>query len=126
MAPEVRDNIIYEHVVIVAALGLEDSCLARPEPLGYRVHQWQKTDAGVVGRSTAYGTRKKETEADGKLWAAHCAQEVGNWGVFLPQLYTLYKVVTDARRNPYADLSVEGKGRDANYRHIVEDAAVAA
>ena len=118
VAPEVRDHIRYEHVVIVAGLGLEESCLAKPDPMGYRIHQWQKTDDGVVGRSTAYGTRKKETEADGKVWAAHCAQEVGNWGVFLPQLYTLYKVVNDPRRNPFADLSVEGQGRNARYRHI--------
>jgi hypothetical protein len=36
----------------------------------------------------------------------------------LPQLYTLYKVVTDTNRNPFADLSVEGKGRAARYRYL--------
>lgn len=118
VAPEVRDYIVYEHVVIVAGLGLEASCLENPQPMGYRIHQWQKSDAGVIGRSTAYGTRKKETEADGKVWAAHCAQEVGNWGVFLPRLYELYKVVVDPRRNPFADLSVTGQGREARYRYI--------
>jgi hypothetical protein len=118
VAPEVRDYIVYEHVVIVAGLGLEASCLENPQPMGYRIHQWQKSDQGVIGRSTAYGTRKKETEADGKVWAAHCAQEVGNWGVFLPRLYELYKVVVDPRRNPFADLSVTGQGREARYRYI--------
>jgi len=123
--PEARDHIIYEHVAIVAGLGLDESCLAKPDPMGYRIHQWQATDFGVVGRSTAHGTRRKETEADGKVWAAHCSQEVGNWGVFLPQLYTLYKVVTDPRRNPFADLAVDGRGRNARYRHIPEAAAAA-
>jgi hypothetical protein len=105
-------------VVIVAGLGLEESCLKNPDPMGYRIHQWQKSDSGVVGLSTAYGTRKKETEADGKVWAAHNSQEIANWGVFLPTLYNLYRVVTDTRRNPFTDLSVEGRGRNARYRHI--------
>jgi hypothetical protein len=118
VAPHIRDVLIYEHVVVVAGLGLGPECLAKPDPMGYRIHQWQKTDYGVVGKSSAIGTRKKETVEDGKVWAAHCAEEVGNWGVFLPQLYTLYQVVTDTSRNPYADLSVEGVGRAARYRYI--------
>ncbi|MDE3116586.1 MAG: hypothetical protein KGL26_13365, partial [Pseudomonadota bacterium] len=61
---------------------------------------------------------RKETVDDGKVWAAHAAQEIGNWEVFLPQLYGLYRVVTDPRRNPFTDLSVEGRGRAARYRHI--------
>ncbi|WP_323000237.1 hypothetical protein [Castellaniella sp.] len=115
---EVRDYLVYEHVVIVAGLGLGEECLVNPDPMGYRIHQWQKTDSGVVGKSSGIGTRRKETPEDGRIWAAHCAQEIGNWGHFLPQLHTLYKVVTDTRRNPFADLSVDGKGRDAVYRHI--------
>jgi hypothetical protein len=115
---EVRDYIIYEHVVIVAGLGLGEQSLVNPNPMGYRLHQWQKTDYGVVGKSSGIGTRRKETVEDGRVWAAHCAQEVGNWEVFLPQLYTLYKVVEDTNRNPYADLFVEGKGREASYKFI--------
>jgi len=118
VAPEIRDYIIYEHVVIVAGLGLGEECLVNPSPMGYRIHQWQKTDYGVEGKSSAIGTRKKETVEDGKVWAAHNIQEIGNWGVFLAQVYTLYKVVTDTSRNPFADLSVEGKGRNAHYRYI--------
>jgi hypothetical protein len=118
VAPEIRDYIVYEHVVVVAGLGLDESCLKNPEPMGYRIHQWQKSDSGVIGLSTAYGTRKKETEADGKVWAAHNSQEIANWGVFLPTLFNLYRVVTDTRRNPFTDLAVEGRGRNARYRHI--------
>jgi hypothetical protein len=118
VAAAIRDYIVYEHVVIVAGLGLGEECLVKPDPLGYRIHQWQKTDYGVIGKSSAIGTRKKETVEDGKVWAAHAAQEVGNWGQFLPQLYALYKVVTNPHRNPYADLSVEGRGREARYRFI--------
>jgi hypothetical protein len=118
VAPEIRDYIVYEHVVIVAGLGLGAECLAKPDPMGYRIHQWEKTDYGVVGKSSAIGTRRKETHEEGKVWAAHAGQEIGNWGVFLPQLYTLYKVVTDTTRNPFADLSLIGRGREARYRYI--------
>jgi hypothetical protein len=122
VAPEILDYVIYEHVIIVAGLGLGPECLVNPDPMGYRIHQWQKTDYGVVGKSSAIGTRKKESIEEGKIWAAHCAQEIGNWGVFLPQLFALYKVVTDTGRNPYTDLSVDGSGRAARYRYIAEAA----
>jgi hypothetical protein len=115
---EIHDYIIYEHVVIVSGLGLGEECLVNPDPFGYRMHQWQKTDFGVVGKSSGIGTRKKETVEDGKVWAAHCAEEIGNWASFLPQLHSLYKVVNCPNRNPFADLSVEGKGRDARYKFI--------
>lgn len=114
----VRQYIVHEHVIIVAGLGLGEQCLAEPEPMGYRMHQWERRDYGIVGRSTAIGTKKKENEEDGKVWAAHCAEEIGNWEVFLPQLYTLYKVVECRNRNPFTDLSVLGEGVGAVYQHI--------
>jgi hypothetical protein len=118
VAPEFRDFIIYDHVMIVAGIGLSEEEMKKGEPWGYRIHQWQASDTGVVGRSTAIGTKRPENEEQGKVWAAHAGQEIANWGVFLPGLYTLYKVVTDPRRNPFTDLSLEGKGRDAKYKHI--------
>jgi len=118
LEPQFRDYIQYEHLYVAAGLGLGEECLKDPQPMGYRIHQWQKTDYGVVGKSSGIGTRKKETVEDGKVWAAHCIQEIGNWGVFLPQLYKLYQVVDDPGRNPYADLSVDGSGRNARYRYL--------
>jgi hypothetical protein len=118
VADEIRDVLCHEHVMIVAGIGLSVEEMQKGEPWGYRIHQWSKSDSGVVGKSSAIGTRKKETVAEGKIWAAHAAQEVGNWEVFLPKLYDLYKVVTDPRRNPFTDLSVEGTGRAAKYKHI--------
>ena len=56
------------------------------------------------------------TKADGLVWAKHCAEEIGNWGVFLPQLYELYKAVPRGPRNPFADLSVERRGGSLRYR----------
>jgi hypothetical protein len=114
----IRDYLVFEHALIAAGLGLGEESMVNPDPMGYRIHQWERRDYGVAGKSSAIGTRKKETVTDGKVWAAHCAEEIGNWEVFLPQLFTLYKVVKCANRNPFADLSLEGRGRDARYRFI--------
>jgi len=67
VAPEIRDYITYDHVVIVAGLGFGEECLVNPDPMGYRLHQWQKTDDGVIGKSSGIGTRRKETVEDGKI-----------------------------------------------------------
>jgi hypothetical protein len=112
-----RAEICHEHVIIVAGLGFGPEALEVDTPLGYRLHQWSKSDGGVVGQSTAIGLRKPETPAEGLVWAAHAAGEIGNWEVFLPEIYRLYKAVKDPGRNPFADLSVQGRGRDARYRH---------
>jgi hypothetical protein len=120
VAPEIRDVIVYEHVIVTAGLGYDEEAMRQGDPMGYRIHQWQATDYGVIGKSSGIGTRRKETVEQGKVWAAHCLQEIGNWAHFLPQLYSLYLVITDTRRNPYADLSVVGRGRDARYKYIKE------
>ncbi|WP_432407447.1 hypothetical protein [Wukongibacter sp. M2B1] len=114
----VKEYVVYEHCVIVAAIGLGEESLKNPEVMGYRIHQWQKTDYGVEGKSSAIGIKKLESEEDGLIWATHCEEEIGNWGVFLPQLYNLYRVVKNTEYNPYADLSLEGKGKDLKYKYI--------
>jgi hypothetical protein len=114
----VKEYIIYDHCVVMAGLGFGAECMKAPDPLGYRVHQWQKTDYGVVGKSSAIGERKRETPEEGLIWAEHCKEEIGNWGVFLADLYNLYTVVKNTAYNPYADLSVEGGGKDLKYKYI--------
>jgi len=84
--------------------------------MGYRVHQWEKTDGGVVGRSSAIGRRVPETPEDGLVWAKHCAEEIGNWAAFLPQLYRLYRVVERPEVNPFADLTVVRVPSGVRYR----------
>ena len=51
-----------------------------------------------------------ETPEEGLVWAKHCAEEIGNWAAFLPQLYGLYRVVDRPERNPFADLTVDRDG----------------
>jgi hypothetical protein len=113
---EVKSVIIHDHCAIAAGLGFGPESLANKGPMGYRVHQWEKTDSGVVGKSSAIGAAKRETFEEGMIWAAHCLEEIGNWGVFLPQLYTLYRVVKNTDYNPFADLSLKNRGKDAEYK----------
>jgi hypothetical protein len=113
---EVGGLVTHAHCVIVAGLGFGPESLEAPDPMGYRVHQWSPTDDGVVGRSSAIGARKAETPEEGLVWAKHCAEEIGNWGVFLPQLYGLYRVVPRGPRNPFADLSVSRQPDGLRYR----------
>ena len=81
LAPEIQERIVYEHCVVAAGLGFGPESLGVEEPMGYRVHQWQATNAGVVGRSSAIGVTRPETLEEGLVWAKHCAEEIGNWGV---------------------------------------------
>jgi hypothetical protein len=118
VAENIRDVICHEHAIIVAGLGFDDAAMAAGDPMGYRIHQWTRSDAGVTGMSSAIGTRRKETVEDGKIWAAHCSEEIGNWEVFLPDLWRLYRVVPIGDRNPFTDLSLDGKGRAARWRHL--------
>lgn len=115
---EVKEYIVYEHCVIVAGLGFGEESLENPEPMGYRLHQWEKTDYGVKGKSSGIGMTKKESKEDGIVWAKHCYQEIANWGVFLPQVYNLYRVVENTDYNPFADLTLETRGRNAKYKYI--------
>jgi len=118
--PALRSMICHSHVMIVAGLGFDASALGTKTPMGYRLHQWSPSDAGVRGMSTAQAAAKAETKADGEIWAAHAAGEIANWAVFLPQLYALYKPLTDPARNPFADLRVRGQGLDAVYASLVD------
>jgi hypothetical protein len=121
---EVAGVVVHDHCVIVAGLGFGPESLEVEEPLGYRVHQWQATDFGVVGRSSGIGRAKPESHAEGRVWAKHCEEEIGNWGRFLPQLYALYRVVLNPAHNPYTDLTVQRDGATLRYTHVAPAAEV--
>lgn len=110
--------ITHEHVAMVACIGMGEEALENPEIWGYRIHQWSKADGGVTGESVAIGMLKKENHEDKLVWAAHCEEEISNWGVFLPTLYNLYRVVKNTDYNPFADLSIEKRGNGFRYKHI--------
>lgn len=112
---EIKAYIKYDHVVIVGGISILGDNVKRDDPvLGYRVHQWQKSDSGVVGMSTAIEVRENEA-SDGIVWAEHAAEEIANWEVFLPDLYRLYKVIKRRDICPYYSFRVNGTGKDAVY-----------
>lgn len=121
---KILQYVEYEHCIIVAGLGFGEESLNVTEPLGYRIHQWEmvtgelETDESIAsklitnqpvtirGKSNAFGWKKPENHEQGMVWAKHAATEISNWGVFLPQLFELYKVVKNTNYNPFMDLSV--------------------
>lgn len=115
LTPDERDLITHSHVLVACGLGLSEEEWHRNDPMGFRIHQWSPSDNGVVGRSSAVPRRRKETVEDGRVWAQHAAQEVGNWEAFLPDLFNMYRVVKKPEINPFTDLSVTGSGREARY-----------
>ena len=116
-APDsVTSLIVYNHCLLAG--GYIQETIDTGQPFSYRLHQWEATDAGVRGRSSAVDAAKKSAPKEGLVWAEHAIEEIGNWGVFLPQLYCLYRVVTNTDYNPFADLSLERQGRTARYKYI--------
>ena len=107
--PSIRDLIKYDHVVFAGAISIMGDDVKPDDPvLGYRCHQWQKSDNGVVGMSSAIEAKENAAD-DGLIWAAHANEEVGNWEVFLPSLVRLYRVITDPEICPV--LLVQGRGQ---------------
>jgi hypothetical protein len=68
--------IRHEHAAAVCCIGMGEEALSKPEIRGYRIHQWSKSDNGVIGSSTAIGALKKENHEDKMNWAAHCEKEI--------------------------------------------------
>jgi hypothetical protein len=113
-----REVIKYDHCVIVSGISLTGIKVQRDDPaFGYRIHQWQKSDAGVIGMSSGIEVARNEAD-NGLIWAKHATEEVSNWEIFLPRLYELYKVIKNPRISRYYSFKVEGKGEAARYTDL--------
>jgi hypothetical protein len=55
-----------------------------------------------------------ETER-GLVWAKHCAEEMGYFQDFLPDLYRLWSVVKNPVINPFFSLKVVKEGKSLRY-----------
>lgn len=111
----VRQYLKYDHAIIVAGISLTGENVHPDDPaLGYRLHQWQNTDDGVKGMSSAIEMRPNDA-GDGEVWAAHALEEIGNWEVFLPTLWKLYQVITREDICPRYSLKLKGTGEEARY-----------
>ncbi len=113
----IKEVIKYEHVVIAVGICLFEKDYAPDnKPVAYRIHQWEKTDSGVRGMSSAIPVTDDPLETQrGLVWAKHAGEEVGYWADFLPQLYTLYRPVVSPEVNLFNSFAVTGQGETLRY-----------
>jgi hypothetical protein len=114
---DIADLIVYDHCVTVAAIALFKKDYKPDNPVvAYRIHQWEATDFGVCGRSSAVPVQAEPLELErGQIWAKHANEEVNYWGDFLPELYRLFSVVKTPEMNPFSSLKVVREGKKIRY-----------
>lgn len=112
---DVTELIIYDHAMVVAGISLTGENFKEDDPaLAYRVHQWESTDFGVCGMSSAVPVEPEPLEK-GLVWAKHGQEEIGYWGDFLAQLYKLWTVIDNPKLNPFFPLKVVREGKKVRY-----------
>jgi hypothetical protein len=114
---DVADLIVYDHCVAAAGIALFTKDY-KPDNavVAYRIHQWEATDSGVRGRSSAVPMKAEPLETErGMIWAKHANEEVHYWGDFLPELYRLFSVVQTPEMNPFSSLKVKREGKVVRY-----------
>lgn len=84
--------IRYDHVVALGGISVFGDNVEPDDPaFVWRLHQWQKTDDGVMGITSAYskpGTFVKS----GQAWANQTIEKLLDWEQFLPETYRNYVV----------------------------------
>jgi hypothetical protein len=113
----VKEVVIYNHVLVAAGISLTDENVKDDAPpIAYRIHQWEGTDRGVRGLSSAIPMKPDPLETErGLVWAKHCAEEMGYFKDFLPDLYRLWSVVKNPVINPFFSLKVVRDGKSLRY-----------
>ncbi len=123
---DIKDNckylIEYDHVVLVSCITLGDKDVPNDGPAEtYRIHQWQSSDNGVVGRSSAIsfrGETKEEELRKGLLWADHGAAEMEYLGTYIADLYKMWQSVKDPKFNFNHSLKIEKTADGFRYVNI--------
>lgn len=114
---DIRDIIVYNHVLVATGISLTGENVKDDDPpIAYRIHQWEGTDAGVRGRSSAIPMQPNPLETErGLIWAKHCGEEIGYFKDFLPDLYRLWSVIKNTAINPFFSLRVIREGKSLRY-----------
>ncbi len=96
---EVVEQTIYDHACFVDRVDLDENWKVCSAPANvFRLHQWQQTDAGIVGRLSAINCHVENMEQElekGQIWVEHAVEEVENYSNFLAEMYRLWSVVKD-------------------------------
>lgn len=115
MDEDIKDIIVYDHVVVAAGISLTgENVKDDDQPVSYRIHQWEKTDFGIRGMSSAVPIEPEPPEK-GLVWAKHGGEEIGYFQDFLPALYNLWRVVKNPEINPYYSFKITGEGQSLRY-----------
>src|SRR4030042_2521832 len=114
---DVKEVVVYSHVLVAAGISLTGENVKDSDPpIAYRIHQWEGTDAGVHGLSSAIPMKPDPLEMErGLVWAKHCTEEMGYFQDFLPDLYRLWPVVKNPVINPFFSLKVVREGKSLRY-----------
>ncbi len=117
LPPDVADLVVYRHCVAACGIALFAKDYKPGNPVvAYRIHQWEATDFGVRGMSSAVPMKPDPLETErGLVWAKHAAEEVGYWGDFLPELYRLFSVCKLPNMNPFMSFEVKRDGTKLSY-----------
>jgi hypothetical protein len=120
---DIKSVIVYNHVIVAVGISLTGENVRDDDPpIGYRIHQWEASDAGVRGKSSAIPVQPDPLETErGLVWAKHCAEEVGYWQDFLPELYRLWSVVKNPVVNPFFSLKVVKEGKVLRYEEKLDN-----
>ena len=89
--------IIYEHVEVNASIDADNKNTGQ-----YIIHQYEATSNGIRMRSTFHSPEPMPPSVD-----RHSEEETAQFAHFLPELYRLWKVVTDREINPHFCLKVK-------------------
>jgi len=113
----IKEIVVYSHVLVAAGISLTDENVKDDAPpIAYRIHQWEGTDGGVRGLSSAIPMKPDPLETErGLVWAKHCAEEMRYFQDFLPDLYRLWSVVKNPVINPFFSLKVIREGKSIRY-----------
>jgi hypothetical protein len=114
---DVASLIVYDHCVVIGGIALYRKDYRPGNPvIAYRVHQWEATDAGVRGRSSAIPMQAEPMELErGQIWAKHTSEEMRYLGEFLPGLYRLFSIVHHPVMNPFSSFKVKRDGNIVRY-----------
>jgi len=108
--PESMANVVvYDHVCLVGGVKKIQADDALSSVASFRLHQYQSSDEGVIGISSAITpniTDVKE-ELDRNLeWTEHAIGELGNFEIFLSDMYRCWSVVENPDLNVFHSLKV--------------------
>lgn len=87
---QMKELIRYDHVVALGGISLFGNDVQPDGPaFAWRLHQWQKTDNGVMGITSAY-TKPGSSVESGQTWANQIIDKLRDWEQNLAETYRSY------------------------------------